>query len=226
MTPKEVFATKVPSVIQRLMIELALTPKDCFAVLGNVGHECNGFTQLQEVKPTVKGSEGGYGWAQWTGVRRRAFEAWCLKQRLSVASDAANLGFLVYELKTSEAKAVEAVKKAMTLYDKVVAFELAYERAGVKHYDSRMQWAQEAERVWGGQSAPKTEEKTMLETIIPTVLTPILRHGLTALAGVLVTVGLLAPDQTGNFATIVSGIIAGILGMGWSFTKNLKQAPK
>jgi Phage tail lysozyme len=43
-------------------------------ILGNLGEECNGFTAMQEEKPLVPGSRGGYGWAQWTGSRRVKFE--------------------------------------------------------------------------------------------------------------------------------------------------------
>jgi hypothetical protein len=48
----------------------------------------------------VPGSRGGFGWAQWTGARRQEFEAWCRDNGLDPASDAANYGYLVHELKT------------------------------------------------------------------------------------------------------------------------------
>ena len=222
---KEVFKAKVPMVVDRLTKEFHLAPVDCFAILGNLGHESAGFEKLQEIKPKVKGSKGGFGWAQWTGPRRVAFEKWCSVGKLDPSSDEANLGFLVLELQTTERNAIIAVTKPGTLYEKVVAFEMAYERAGIKHYDSRFAWAQVAEQVWNGLAVPKTEDKSMLETVIPTILAPILRHALTALAGVLVTIGLLEPAQSDNFATIVSGIVAGLLGMGWSFAKNTKKPP-
>ena len=53
-------------------------------------------------------------------------------------------GFLIHELRTTERDAVKVVNKAASLYDKVAAFEMAFERAGVKHYDSRTKYAQAA----------------------------------------------------------------------------------
>jgi Phage tail lysozyme len=71
-------------------------------ILGNLGEECNGFTAMQEEKPLVPGSRGGYGWAQWTGSRRVKFEDFCRDQGLGAWSDEANYGFLKLELQTSQ----------------------------------------------------------------------------------------------------------------------------
>lgn len=61
-----------------------------------------------------------------------------------------------------------------------------------------------------------------MEQLTTTIMTPILRHGLTTAAGVLVTVGLLEPNMQGHFVTIVSGIVLGLLGMGLSL-RNAKK---
>lgn len=118
--------------------------EDRAACIGNGGHESGGFTHLQEIRPTVPGSAGGYGYFQWTGPRRRAFEAWCAKRNLAPYSYDANAGFLIYELQTSERGAVGNTLRAKGLENKVKAFEAAYERAGVKHYDSRIVYARKA----------------------------------------------------------------------------------
>lgn len=141
MLPEKNFAGKAPWLMRRLMLDFNLDMLDAAAIAGNLGHESLGFTKLQEMKPTVKGSRGGYGWAQWTGPRRRAFEAWCQDQKLDPSSDEANYGFLAHELRSTERRAIPAVKAARTLRDKTMAFEAAYERAGVKHYDKRVYWA-------------------------------------------------------------------------------------
>lgn len=138
------FTEKAPRIMRDLMRDFPISKEDAAAIVGNLGHESGGFAKLQEIAPTVKGSRGGYGWAQWTGPRRRAFEAWCKKEGLSPASDAANYGYLVVELRGDEKAAVPAVKKAVGLRAKVIAFEAAFERAGVKHYDSRVKYAQQA----------------------------------------------------------------------------------
>lgn len=135
------FEEKAPWIMARLMREFGLSKEDAAAIIGNLGHESGGFRLLQEIAPTVKGSRGGYGWAQWTGPRRRAFEAWCQSKGLKPSSDEANYGYLAVELHGPEAGAIAAVKRAAGLRSKVEAFEMAFERAGVKHYDSREKYA-------------------------------------------------------------------------------------
>ena len=144
MTTDALFREKVPALMARLMADFDLTAEDAAAVFGNAGHESAGFRILQEIKPTVVGSRGGYGLFQWTGPRRRNFESYCARNRLKPSDLDANYAFLFVELTGSEAAAIPALRKASTLRDKVIAFEQAFERAGVKHYDSRVIWAQKA----------------------------------------------------------------------------------
>ncbi len=140
------FRATAPAYMRKLVADFPqLDPQDAAAIFGNLGHESLGFTKLQEMKPVVKGSRGGYGWAQWTGPRRRAFEAWCKKHGKDPAADATNYAYLFLELKGlegTESGAVGKVSAAVGLKAKVEAFEQAYLRAGVKHYDSRLKWAQ------------------------------------------------------------------------------------
>lgn len=149
-----IFTDKAPGIMRLLMADFALDVDSAAAVLGNLGHESGGFKFLQEKKPLVPNSKGGYGWAQWTGPRRKAYEAYCKRNKLDPASDKANYGFLFVELSGSEKGAIPAVKKAKSLYDKVVAFELAFERAGIKHYDSRFVWAKRALAAYEASPAP------------------------------------------------------------------------
>jgi hypothetical protein len=114
-----------------------------------VGHECLGFTKVQEMHP-VGGGRGGYGWCQWTGPRRRAFEAWCAEHRLDVDSDEANYGFLKHELLTSERATVPAVKRARTLEEAVLAFQTRFERPGVPHPQPRVTWGRLALEAFRG----------------------------------------------------------------------------
>jgi hypothetical protein len=169
MNPETVFRAKAPVLMKRLLAEdFGFVIDDTAAIAGNGGHESRGFTAFQEEKPTVKGSRGGWSWWQWTGPRRRAFEAFCAKTGLGLKSDEAAMAFLILELKGPERAAVAKTKAALTLADKVVAFEMAYERAGVKHYPSRLQWAQIArDAYYKGQEtqpmAPKPVEPPKVE---------------------------------------------------------------
>lgn len=146
---QDLFRAKAPGVMDRLMAEFPLWNEiDAAADLGNLGHESGGLATLQETSPTVKGSKGGYGWAQWTGPRRRAFEAWCKANKLNPASDDANLGFHLVELHGAYGSTIAKVHAAKGLEAKVKAFELSYEGAGIKHYDRRNQWAHIALDAW------------------------------------------------------------------------------
>lgn len=140
---QDLFRSKAPWIAVLLLRDFPIGVDDAAAILGNLGHESGGFASLQEIKPTVLGSKGGYGWAQWTGPRRRAYEAWCKREGLDPASDEANYRYLVLELRGPEKKAIPAVTAAKGLSNKVKAFELAFERAGAstKHYPSCKRWA-------------------------------------------------------------------------------------
>ncbi|MCO6050826.1 phage tail tip lysozyme [Mesorhizobium sp. RP14(2022)] len=147
------FETKAPKIMSALLSDFPIGLEDAAAIVGNLGHESGGFADLQEINPTVAGSRGGYGWAQWTGPRRRAYEAYCQRNRLNPASDRANYAYLFVELKGSERKAIPAVVAASGLEAKVKAFEMGFERAGVKHYPSRIQWAKKALAAWNEATA-------------------------------------------------------------------------
>lgn len=152
------FKEKAPGVMQRLMEDFGLTKEQAAGIVGNLGHESAGFKKLQEENPTVPGSRGGYGWAQWTGPRRRQFEAWAKEKGLDPASDEANYGFLKHELQTSESGALKAVKKATSVQEAMLKFEQAYERAGVKHYASRQAYAEKAVAAYDSQGQNKQED--------------------------------------------------------------------
>jgi hypothetical protein len=143
------FRAKAPGIMKLLMKDFDLDAKSAAAIVGNSGAECNGFRTFQEIRPVVKGSRGGYGWFQWTGPRRRAFEAYCARNKLDPKSDKANYGWLFCELKGAEKRAIPKVKAAKTLTEKVVAFEQAFLRAGVKHYPARRKYAEVAMEAYG-----------------------------------------------------------------------------
>ena len=152
---EQVFRAKAPGIMAQLLRDFPITPLDAAAIVGNAGHESMGFTKLQEMKPTVAGSRGGWGWMQWTASRRRAFEAYCKRTGKDPASDDANYAWLFLELKGiegTEGAAIGKTVKAKGIEAKVRAFELAFLRAGVKHYDKRLQWAEIALDAWRAHS--------------------------------------------------------------------------
>jgi hypothetical protein len=142
------FDTTAPWVITKLMEDFGLDVLRAGAIVGNLGHESGGFENLQEDKPTVPGSAGGFGWAQWTGPRRRAYEAYCKRNNFDPRSDRANYAYLYLELKGlegTESNTIPRLKATKgSLRDLVVNFEQNFLRAGIKHYDSRIKWTERA----------------------------------------------------------------------------------
>lgn len=182
MTPRTNFRDKAPVYMRKLMSDFPLAKEGAAAIMGNAGHESLGLTILQEIKPLAKGSRGGWGWFQWTGPRRRAFENYCKLQGLDPASDEANYGFLVFELRTTEKKAVDAVRNAKTLKDKVEAFEIAFERAGIKHYERRLEWAELALQAFNETVPPIPD----VEKPVPPAVEPLPKPAAKGLAAAII----------------------------------------
>lgn len=134
------FIAKAPGIMDALKRDFGFSTVQAAAILGNLGHECDGFRTLQEISPVA--GRGGYGWAQWTGPRRRAFEAWCDNRDLDVDSDEANYGFLKREFSTTHDYAVRALRQETDLVRAVRVFERKYLVAGVPHYPSRERYAE------------------------------------------------------------------------------------
>jgi hypothetical protein len=136
------FKKTAPDIMKRLMDDFDFSAEQAAGVLGNIGHECNGFENLHEIgQPEGK---GGYGWCQWTGPRRKLFFGWCDKHKLDWETPEANYGYLKYDLENGYQYTVSAVLKAKAVHDAVMAFERTYEVAGTPNYKSRNAWADEA----------------------------------------------------------------------------------
>lgn len=125
-----------------LQRDFGLSREQAAGMVGNLRHETGNFRLMQEKRPIVPGSRGGYGYAQWTGPRRRQFEAWAQKQGLNVNSYEANYGFLKHELQTSERKTVNALKRTQSVGQAAMAAERSFFRAGIKHNERRLREAQ------------------------------------------------------------------------------------
>jgi hypothetical protein len=174
----EIFVAKVPGIMEKLIADFGLKDFQAAGILGNIGEECDGFREMQEKRPLIPGSKGGFGWAQWTGSRRTLFEGFCGSHGLSPFSDAANYGFLKEELMTTQDMCVTAVKKAASLAKAVRSFEATFERAaaGLEHFDRRDQWAALA------LSTFRANADTMVPPAVSQILDPDLTHRVIARA--------------------------------------------
>lgn len=140
-------ASRLKADLQR---DFGLSGVQASAFVGNLAHESGGFKSLQEINPAVPGSRGGYGYAQWTGPRRRQFESWAAQNELDPTSYEANYGFLKHELSsTPEGRVLDKLKQAQ---DPVTATQIVSDeflRPGIPGMGSRQKWTQ---RVLGGDA--------------------------------------------------------------------------
>lgn len=153
------FERKAPKIVGDLVRDLDLRDFQAAGFVGNFGAETAGFKLMQEGKPVVPGSRGGYGWAQWTGPRRRQFEAWAKAKGLDVRSDAANYGFLVHELRTTEKAALAAVRKTDDVVEAAVCVETKFERPGVSARNKRISYAKLALKLYQQSRLPEPADE-------------------------------------------------------------------
>tara|TARA_R100000773_G_C4221284_1_gene120355 strand:+ start:2807 stop:3577 length:771 start_codon:yes stop_codon:yes gene_type:complete len=127
----------------RLKIELeevfGLEDFQAAAIVGNLDQETGGFKFMQELDPAVKGSKGGYGFAQWTGPRRKAFEAWASQNNLDISSYDANFGFLVHEIQNNDyfIKVMEKLSKTKNIDEATEVFSEGYLKPGIPKMNLR-----------------------------------------------------------------------------------------
>lgn len=157
-----------PVFMDCLQKDFGLTLEDSAAVIGNAGHESGGFKSLQEIKPVVAGSRGGYGIMQWTGPRRREYEEYCKRHGFNPADMEINYKFLFVELKGPEGKVVPELKAAKGLEKKVEVFMKKFLRPGIPHLDSRIIWAKRALEAWDKRPVEKEKEmSSVFKLIVP-----------------------------------------------------------
>jgi hypothetical protein len=88
-----------PRYIADFMHDFGLPDWAAAAFPGNFAAESGYFNLLQEIKPLVPGSRGGYGHAQWTGPRRLTFERWLARKGWKADSYEGNASYAIRELK-------------------------------------------------------------------------------------------------------------------------------
>lgn len=101
---------------------------------------------INEAAPVVAGSRGGYGLNQWTGPRRRQYEAFAAERGVSPDDLNAQLDFTVYELQGPEKAAWSALQGAGDAETAARIYSERFLRPGMPHMDKRLS---EARRVAG-----------------------------------------------------------------------------
>ena len=144
------FRQKAPGIMRDLIRDLGLSETQAAGILGNIGWECGGFKQLQEQNP-VMGGPGGLGWCQWTASRRTEFEQWLSENGFNYQNDAANYGFLLNELRGSQAASVRAVRQTPNVEMATSEFMRIFERPAPRyaHLEDRVGLAKLALQEYG-----------------------------------------------------------------------------
>jgi len=134
-----------PQAITRLSQDLSISPQVAAGIVGQLGYESAGLQSINEMQPVVPGSRGGFGWAQWTGPRRREFESWAQQNNMDVADPEANYQFLVHELtQTPEKKVLSRLQGIEDPVEAGKVFTDTFLRPGVPAYDKRASWVERA----------------------------------------------------------------------------------
>lgn len=139
------FENLAPQVIAGLSRDLQITPQQAAGIVGQLGYESAGLQAINEQNPVIPGSRGGFGWAQWTGPRRKQFEAWAAQNNMDVTAPQANYGFLVHELtNTPENRVLEQIRQAPDAQTAGRVFTDVFLRPGIPAYDKRASWTEKA----------------------------------------------------------------------------------
>ncbi len=167
----DLYAQRAPMIMADLKRELGLTHEQAAGLVGNLGYESAGFKALQEGRP-ISGA-GGFGYAQWTGPRRRKFMQYAQQRGLDPKSHEANVGFLKHELTGEHAGFLRRLKQTKTLQEATRLTHEVYETPAdvqpkywgqYKPYASapgRLQYAKRAHAMGGGQTAVASAEPAM-----------------------------------------------------------------
>lgn len=98
---------------------------------------------INEINPTVEGSRGGYGLAQWTGPRRVQYEAFAADRGADIADPETQLDFLMWENANTEKEAWAKVLQAPDAVTAAEMFTKHWERPGKPHLGATLDTARQ-----------------------------------------------------------------------------------
>lgn len=110
---------------------------------------------INEIAPVVPGSRGGYGLNQWTGPRRRQFEAFASERGSALDDPNTQLDFTLWELQNTEAPAWNALQGATDPVEAARIYSERFLRPGIPNMDKRLSEAQRLAGVTTNALAPQ-----------------------------------------------------------------------
>lgn len=129
------------------LIARGFTPAQAYGIAANFHAESGFDAGINEIKPVVPGSRGGFGLYQLTGPRRRQYESWASENGRELADPDAQLDFMMLELGSTEARAGSLLREAQTAEEAARVFSKAFLRPGHDNTDYRVSVAR---RMAGG----------------------------------------------------------------------------
>ncbi|WP_299949071.1 phage tail tip lysozyme [uncultured Ruegeria sp.] len=105
--------------------------------IANFKDESNLDPGINEINPTVPGSRGGFGLAQWTGPRRVALEQFAQQRGSNVSDIDTQLDFLVHELQGTESSAGQSILSTRNASDAAQTIVRDFLRPAPEHQESR-----------------------------------------------------------------------------------------
>lgn len=127
-----------PDAIFQGLVQRGLPPHVAEGIVWNLQDESGLDPGINEAAPTVPGSRGGFGLAQWTGPRRVALEAYARDRGAPVDDLDVQLDFLVDELHGPEQNALSSLMASRNPQEAAAAFVRDYERPAQQHLDRRV----------------------------------------------------------------------------------------
>lgn len=142
-------------------LENATYVKNRFVELGYPEHVAAGLVGniMQESGPgidTQAVGDGGnaYGMAQWNGPRRKAYMAWAETNGRDPADIDAQIEYIDYEFRTTEASAYDAVMKTQTAEEAALVASEKFWRPGIPHNERRQAYARQLMEVIADPEMP------------------------------------------------------------------------
>lgn len=127
-----------PDLVFQGLIARGLPAHVAEGIVMNLGDESGFDTSVNEAAPTVPGSRGGFGLAQWTGPRRVALEQAAAASGSMPDDPEFQLDFLVNELHGPERRAFDKITQTSNPGDAAAAFATDFLRPAKQHLDRRV----------------------------------------------------------------------------------------
>lgn len=120
------------------LVQRGLAPHAALGIVSRMKAESRLDPGINEIAPVVPGSRGGYGLNQWTGPRRRQYEAFAAERGVVPSDVDTQLDFTVWELQNTERAAAEALAGTSTPEEAAQVYMEKFLRPGIPHRDMRV----------------------------------------------------------------------------------------